>query len=210
MGEYIEHRLSVAGGTGDELFASDTYAVIFRYTGGVPRLINTLCDTALLCAYAEQKTYIDEEDIRAAVEELGWKEHADATGEQPRLPHIVPKTTNRAACRIEVRTREGTVSEHILSPGRVVIGRSPDNEIYIKSKFVSRHHAQIVCDQSTCFIEDLNSTNGLFVRDQRVQKYDLQDGDVVSLGVHDLVFTDLREAGEESGDAETEKRGQIS
>jgi len=201
MGEYIEHRLSVAGRSGDELFATDTYATIYRYTGGVPRLINTLCDTALLCAFAEQKSLIEVPDILAAVEELGWHEHADSTGEHAAVASIAPRKSNSAVCRIEVRTKEGTVSEHMLDAGRVVVGRSPDNEIYIKSKFVSRHHAQIVCDADDCFIEDLNSTNGVYVGEQRVQKYRLQDGDVVSLGVHELVFTDLRAAGSNSGES---------
>ena len=45
---YIDHRLQVAGSNGRALFAPETYPVIYRYSGGIPRLINTLCDTALL------------------------------------------------------------------------------------------------------------------------------------------------------------------
>src|SRR5580692_9530781 len=48
---YIQHRLEVAGAGDRELFAADTYPDIFRYTGGVPRLINTLCDTAMMAAF---------------------------------------------------------------------------------------------------------------------------------------------------------------
>src|ERR1022692_3482727 len=40
---YIDHRLEVAGSQGRRLFTDDTYPTIFRYTGGVPRLVNTLC-----------------------------------------------------------------------------------------------------------------------------------------------------------------------
>ena len=43
---YIQHRLEVAGAGDREIFAADTFAEIFRYCGGVPRLVNTLCDTA--------------------------------------------------------------------------------------------------------------------------------------------------------------------
>src|SRR6187549_1694977 len=49
---YILHRLEVAGAHGRQLFAADTLPVIYRYTGGVPRLINTLCDTALMIAFS--------------------------------------------------------------------------------------------------------------------------------------------------------------
>ena len=74
----------------------------------------------------------------------------------------------------------------------MIVGRSPDNEIYIKSKFVSRHHAQIVSDEEGCIIEDLNSTNGLFLGEKQIKKYRLRDGDVVTIGVHELIYTDLR------------------
>jgi hypothetical protein len=39
---YIDHRLEVAGSQGRRIFAEETYPTIYRYTGGVPRLINTL------------------------------------------------------------------------------------------------------------------------------------------------------------------------
>src|SRR5579864_222930 len=48
MHGYILHRLEVAGSQGREIFAADTFDTIFRYTGGVPRLVNTLCDTSML------------------------------------------------------------------------------------------------------------------------------------------------------------------
>lgn len=50
---YIRHRLKVAGGS-EELFELDACKLIWKYTGGIPRLINTVCDTALVYAYADQ------------------------------------------------------------------------------------------------------------------------------------------------------------
>jgi len=52
------------------------------------------------------------------------------------------------------------VVERELKPGRLVIGRTPDNDLQIDSKFISRHHCQIVTQADSCLIEDLNSTNG--------------------------------------------------
>ncbi len=191
MREYIEHRLEIAGHSAHDLFADDCYARIHLYTGGVPRLINTLCDTALLCAYAEQKTALEGSDILAAVDELGWHEHGGDDENSANLPHLKPHKRSSTRCKVQIRTDGRIISEHQLKPGRVVIGRAPDNEIYIKSKFVSRHHAQIICDDDDCTIEDLNSTNGVFVGNQRVKKHALSNGDVVSLGVHDLIFSEL-------------------
>ncbi|MEQ8207101.1 MAG: FHA domain-containing protein, partial [Woeseia sp.] len=192
MHEYIEHRLEVAGHDQHDLFSEDCYACIHRYTGGVPRLINTLCDTALLCAYAEQKTTLTEADIVAAAEELGWKEVSEDDDRSANLPQLVTRHS-APLCSVQIRTDGHLVSEYNLKSGRVVIGRAPDNEIYIKSKFVSRHHAQIVCNDEGCIVEDLNSTNGIFIGNRRVKKHFLQDGDVVSLGIHDLVFRDLQD-----------------
>jgi pSer/pThr/pTyr-binding forkhead associated (FHA) protein len=58
----------------------------------------------------------------------------------------------------------------------------------VESKYVSRHHAQIVTTADGSWIEDLNSTNGVFVRGKRVRRYRLQEGDVVKLGMHDLTY----------------------
>ena len=195
MHEYIEHRLTVAGRQEPGPFIENAYPKIFLYSGGIPRLINTLCDTAMLCAFAEEKKTIDEDDIMAAVQELGWQEQESATGRYRELPKIalnVPKTSDLT--KIVLRSKGKFVSEHFFGSGKVIVGRSPDNEVDVESPFVSRHHAQIVSDKSESTIEDLNSTNGIFINDKRVKKHRLRDGDVVAIGFHQLVYTDLREA----------------
>lgn len=50
---YIHHRLKIAGGN-EDIFELNACKIIWKYSGGIPRLINTLCDTALVYAYAEQ------------------------------------------------------------------------------------------------------------------------------------------------------------
>ncbi len=55
---YIQHRLRVAGGD-SEIFDVTACQAVYRYSNGVPRLINILCDTALVYGYAEQKQHID-------------------------------------------------------------------------------------------------------------------------------------------------------
>ncbi len=63
---YIRHRLMVAGGS-SELFAADTFELIHESTGGVPRLINIVCDTALVYGFADQLPQIDAQIIRSVV-----------------------------------------------------------------------------------------------------------------------------------------------
>ena len=63
---YIQHRLRVAGGD-PELFDEDTYELVWRSTGGIPRLINLLCDMTLVYGYAEQKSKIDKQLIENVI-----------------------------------------------------------------------------------------------------------------------------------------------
>ena len=138
----------------------------------------------------------------AAVAELDWDEHESNTGIYEQLRQIAsrPPGTESHVMQIEVRTNGETESIHSFPPGRVIVGRSPDNEIYIKSKFVSRHHLQLVCDQDKCTVEDLNSTNGVFIGEAQVKKRDLASGDVISLGVHELVYTYMGNSAHQSAD----------
>lgn len=55
---YVRHRLTVAGGDGD-LFSPDAIEFLYARTNGVPRLLNRLCDLALVYAYADGQTSID-------------------------------------------------------------------------------------------------------------------------------------------------------
>ena len=191
---YVNHRLSVAGRDDESLFSEGAFDLLYRYTGGVPRLINTICDTALLCAFADEKHDIDESDIRAAGEELGWQEHDDRTGNFP-MPQLVQDEPEKEfLTKIEILAEGQMVAKYKFATGRVIVGRAPNNEIYIRSKFVSRHHAQLTSSKDGCMIEDLNSTNGMFIDDQRIKKYRLQDGDCISMGVHQLVYHDLRKS----------------
>ena len=210
MREYIEHRVEIAGGEGARLFDEDCFDAIHRYTGGVPRLINTLCDSALLCAFADEKTTVGLDDIKAAVAELDWQEHESTTGLHEKLRQLERERPGDAdVTRIEVRS-DGEVLEDLnLPPGRVIIGRSPDNEIYIKSKFISRHHAQLISDDDGCVIEDLNSTNGIFMNEEQIKKHRLRDGDVVSIGVHELVYHDLRNKEEQLQDQVNDETGEF-
>jgi general secretion pathway protein A len=69
--DYINHRMRVAGND-SEVFKDDAFSLIYEYTGGIPRLINSLCDMALLTAYVEDEPAVDVSRIRASIEELGW------------------------------------------------------------------------------------------------------------------------------------------
>jgi pSer/pThr/pTyr-binding forkhead associated (FHA) protein len=69
----------------------------------------------------------------------------------------------------------------------VTIGRSPDNDIQIDNLAVSSHHAKVFMEEGKLVIEDLNSLNGTFVNNQKVQRVTLKQSDQVLIGKHHLV-----------------------
>jgi type II secretory pathway predicted ATPase ExeA len=204
---YIEHRLEVAGSQGRRIFADETHAKIYKYTGGVPRLVNTLCDTCMMAAFGHNQDTVTVKDLEAAIQELQWVEFGGGTNRMRILnmeQTLPPNTgTGQAVGRILLASEGKTVLERELKPGRLVIGRTADNDLQIDSKFISRHHCQIVTQADSCLIEDLNSTNGIFVQSKRVRRYNLNDGDVVQVGQHEIMYIDervprLRGSGESS------------
>jgi general secretion pathway protein A len=194
---YIDHRLEVAGSQGRRIFAEDIYATIYKYTGGVPRLVNTLCDTCLMAAYNKERDTVSAAELDAAIRELQWVEFASGTNRMrvPNMEMSPPSHTDpggHVVGRILLASEGKTVGERELKPGRLVIGRTPDNDLQIDSKFISRHHCQIVTQTDSCLIEDLNSTNGIFVQSKRVRRHNLNDGDVVQVGQHEIMYIDER------------------
>ncbi len=67
-------------------------------------------------------------------------------------------------------------------PSRIMIGRARDCDLLLNSKFVSGHHAFIVCTEDRIAIEDLHSSNGIFVNSKKVGHSDLRPGDIVAIG----------------------------
>ena len=63
---YVQHRVASAGGP-VQLFATDSFDIIYRYSAGVPRLINVLCDTALAYAFGAQAEQVSASTIREVV-----------------------------------------------------------------------------------------------------------------------------------------------
>jgi general secretion pathway protein A len=67
---YVDERLRLAGYTGKGIFKRSARKELFAVTGGVPRLINVVCDSALLLAYSRQQQVIGDDIIREAAIEL--------------------------------------------------------------------------------------------------------------------------------------------
>jgi general secretion pathway protein A len=232
---YVLHRLEVAGSGGRRIFDESVFPLLYRYAGGVPRLVNTLCETSMMAAFNVDRDHVLEEDVRAAIEELQWVDFAarvagqralarsgadftttgrfetEQAGRQggptlyvgPNAAHHGETLPDIPLARIIVASEGRTIGELPLHLGRTVVGRTPDNDLQIDNRFVSRHHCQILTSTDGCVIEDLNSTNGIVVKAKRVRHHNLNDGDVVTIGTHDLIYVDER-AHHAAGTAHTE------
>jgi type II secretory pathway predicted ATPase ExeA len=213
MQGYISHRLEVAGAEGRNIFEPATQELIYRYTGGVPRLVNTLCDTSMMAAFNEESAVVTVKNVEEAIAELQWTEFAkrksvaigralsSSRGQDQQWAVATQVYTPQGAAipddvlgRIIVSRGGSVVAERHLGPGRLVIGRTTNNDLQIDSRYISRHHCKIVTAAECSVLEDLNSTNGVFIKSKRISQYNLNDGDVVSLGDHELVYIDERPA----------------
>ena len=67
--EYVSKRLQIAGGD-PSIFTRAALEAIYRYSGGIPRLINVLGDNALLTSYALERKYVDDLIIREVAQDL--------------------------------------------------------------------------------------------------------------------------------------------
>jgi hypothetical protein len=90
--------------------------------------------------------------------------------------------------RVLIRTDGNTDFVHVLGR-RTRIGRGNDNELVMDTKHVSRYHAVLLAGPVHTSIEDLNSTNGVFVNGKRITRQVLKDGDRVTIGRTQFRYT---------------------
>ena len=105
----------------------------------------------MMAAFGRDSDTVTAADLDAAISELQWAEFAANTNRVPTLSGVQhsdtlprPAIPGRPSAGYCWRARARPSIERELKPGRLVIGRTPDNDLQIDSKFISRHHCQIV------------------------------------------------------------------
>ncbi len=131
-GEYIAHRLNVAGARGSTIFDRGAVDAVFTYAGGVPRMINIVCDRALVAGYGDNSRRIGKALILETVQ--------DIEGAEFRAPVVAASSDAAPARTIEVRdaapptpvsaaTPEATHAEAQVAPESADVGQpAPDPE----------------------------------------------------------------------------------
>ncbi len=208
---YIRHRLAIASGIKfdllqekkpflsygvskrmqlpTDLFEDELIPTIIKYTGGIPRLINTLCDTALLVAFAQDYDVVDENVLNLALEDLQW------TPYNKRKNYRNKKVTNSSGIdekegSLLVTLKGKIVSIEPLEKSEVIVGRSPICDIIINQRTISSKHFHIIRNNESYYIEDMGSTNGTYLNNKRIKSsVKLVEGDIIAIGKYKLAFS---------------------
>ena len=99
VGAYVAHRLTIAGGSAAVTFAPKALDLLHRLSGGIPRLINLVCDRALLAAFSVRENRITADMVAHAAESLDVRPSASArlTGQRASLASAAAVTLAAAA-----------------------------------------------------------------------------------------------------------------
>jgi len=131
--EYIFHRLATVGSRNCVTFNDGVFDMIYRFSGGIPRLINLICDFLLLSAFVEETKIIDIELVKDAVNELSFEEPGiqlvSTDSEQIELhKERIPSTMDERLAQIEEnyaklnasRSEKEAILERLSSQGSIL------------------------------------------------------------------------------------------
>jgi len=102
--------------------------------------------------------------------------------------------------KLEFSFNSSKLGEFILDKEVMTIGRKEDNDIRIENLAVSGHHAKLLTIFEDSFLEDLNSTNGTYVNGNPIDKHPLRNGDVITIGKHELRYINDSVGAEDDGE----------
>ena len=187
--EYINHRLNVAGVADGNLFSRNTYSIIHRYTGGLPRLINILCDTALLSALVDGKYKITVKIIENVISELQWSPYCDRKNKKINREDLNYLDQEPPRVLIKRNNREGQ-EEFKLDKESITLGRYKGNDIKFNTKTINGHHAKIINLKGKFYIIDLDSKYGTYINNKRVNRGRLKNNDVITLSPKKYLLED--------------------
>ncbi len=115
---YVGHRLSVAGYAGPEIFPKTSLETIWKQSKGIPRLINSICDTALITAFAMAEKIVTPEIIHDALQDLQLLSEVDEPRTGLREPQTLKKSPARVSGIAESNGRTRNWNLEVVEPSR--------------------------------------------------------------------------------------------
>ena len=123
-GAYVAHRLAVAGGAASVVFAPKALDAVHRYTRGIPRLINLVCDRSLLAAYAARASRIGADVVDRAADSLDLGRRgvpaARPSSWRARMALLAPAAVVLLASMLAVGSATYTYERYTHRPAAVV------------------------------------------------------------------------------------------
>jgi general secretion pathway protein A len=110
---YIKHRLTVCGASDREIFARDSVEAVQLHAEGIPRVINLLCEHALLRAYTEKSIVVTPEMITGIAEEFELVPQGRGT----QRPEMLTEMELHPASQSEKKTRTSAMAAALGEPG---------------------------------------------------------------------------------------------
>lgn len=185
----------------DELIPTELFADIQAFSRGVVGDINELCGALLEELAVREGVGAQQIKVtRALLKDVGARLHLryDPAAMRRQLeesahPDAVQQQDRRElkieAARLLVSSGGQLVAEINLNRPRMVLGRDHSCDISLNSSFVSRYQNLFMETDEGWVLIDLNSTNGCFVNGRKVSEHRLRDGDLISVGHHQLRFS---------------------
>lgn len=178
---YISARIAHVGGEATAIFSASVMALVHTYSNGLPQRINSLCDIALLNAYAQGDNKVKRAHLESALRKLGWAVRRDSASTQA-----------HASARIVSTDTNGHSVSYDLSGQALRIGRAEDCDIRIDQQGVADYQAAVVpISDSSYLLENHNTDNSVLVNASAVKRVPLKSGDVVSIGNAELRYETL-------------------
>jgi pSer/pThr/pTyr-binding forkhead associated (FHA) protein len=91
--------------------------------------------------------------------------------------------------KLQLKFKDKILSTVESAKSEIIVGRSKGADIQIDNLAVSKEHARIITRQGRYSLEDLNSTNGTYVNNEKVARAMLKDGDVITIGKHAITVS---------------------
>ena len=214
---YVRTVLTGAGCIwADELVTDEIALDIQAFTQGIIGDINALCYETLEALAARSGDSTQQPKItRGLLKDVGSRLHLrydpSAWKRQPSaevLPETVQTSEHKElkidAARLLVSSGGQLVAEISLNRPRMVLGRDRSCDISLNSSFVSRYQNLFMETNEGWMLIDLNSTNGCFVNGRKIIEHRLRDGDLISVGHHQIRFSGSNPEAEQPDTAATQ------
>lgn len=214
---YIQFRMKLAGWEESPLFEPDISHAVYRYTTGVPRLINILCDSVLLNAFVDEQKQLSVRLVEAAAEDLDWHTKTAVPAVSSTSSYVPPEYLTRDGAAyaapapvLLVSTAEGFIDTYPLKDPLVRLGRTARNELQLAYPTVDEFHAAIINTGLCYYLVDLESKGKTTVGGKAISCQLLTDGMQFEIAPYHFKFVTPETQQTEPTEVDDRKRSERS